>query len=86
LLPLQTTVPGVFAIGDVRAVGEARRRRDREGAAVVSQIHGYLAQPTAARARADSRSSRRRSSHSIERAASRAAPLSHRAEPVAERR
>jgi len=56
LLPLQTTVPGVFAIGDVRA-GSVKRVGGAigEGAAVVSQIHAYLAQPTAARARADSR-------------------------------
>jgi thioredoxin reductase (NADPH) len=55
-LPLQTSVPGVFAIGDVRA-GSVKRVGGAigEGAAVVSQIHAYLAQPTAARARADSR-------------------------------
>jgi len=44
-LPLQTSVPGVFAIGDVRA-GSVKRVGGAigEGAAVVSQIHAYLAQ------------------------------------------
>ena len=43
-LPLETSVPGVFAIGDVRA-GSVKRVGGAigEGAAVVSQIHGYLA-------------------------------------------
>jgi thioredoxin reductase (NADPH) len=43
-LPLQTTVPGVFAIGDVRA-GSVKRVGGAigEGAAVVAQIHAYLA-------------------------------------------
>ena len=43
-LPLQTSVPGVFAIGDVRA-GSVKRVGGAigEGAAVVSQIHAYLA-------------------------------------------
>ncbi|NML47745.1 FAD-dependent oxidoreductase [Ramlibacter sp. G-1-2-2] len=43
-LPLQTSVPGVFAIGDVRA-GSVKRvgAGIGEGAAVVAQIHGYLA-------------------------------------------
>ena len=43
-LPLQTSVPGVFAIGDVRA-GSVKRVGGAigEGAAVVAQIHGYLA-------------------------------------------
>ena len=43
-LPLQTNVPGVFAIGDVRA-GSVKRVGGAigEGAAVVSQIHAYLA-------------------------------------------
>ena len=41
---LQTTVPGVFAIGDVRA-GSVKRvgAAIGEGAAVVAQIHAYLA-------------------------------------------
>jgi thioredoxin reductase (NADPH) len=43
-LPLQTSVPGVFAIGDVRA-GSVKRVGGAigEGAAVVAQIHAYLA-------------------------------------------
>lgn len=43
-LPLQTSVPGVFAIGDVRA-GSIKRvgAAIGEGAAVVAQIHGFLA-------------------------------------------
>jgi thioredoxin reductase (NADPH) len=43
-LPLQTNVPGVFAIGDVRA-GSVKRVGGAigEGAAVVAQIHAYLA-------------------------------------------
>ena len=43
LLPLQTSVPGVFAIGDVRA-GSVKRVGGAigEGAAVVAQIHEYL--------------------------------------------
>jgi len=43
-LPLQTSVPGVFAIGDVRA-GSVKRVASAigEGAAVVQQIHAYLA-------------------------------------------
>jgi thioredoxin reductase (NADPH) len=43
-LPLQTSVPGVFAIGDVRA-GSAKRVGGAigEGAAAVAQIHAYLA-------------------------------------------
>jgi thioredoxin reductase (NADPH) len=42
-LPLQTSVPGVFAIGDVRA-GSVKRVGGAigEGAAVVPQIHAYL--------------------------------------------
>jgi thioredoxin reductase (NADPH) len=41
---LETTVPGVFAIGDVRA-GSTKRVAAAvgEGAAVVSQVHAYLA-------------------------------------------
>jgi thioredoxin reductase (NADPH) len=44
-LPLQTALPGVFAIGDVRA-GSTKRVAAAvgEGAAVVAQIHGFLAQ------------------------------------------
>lgn len=42
--PLATSVPGVFAIGDIRA-GSTKRVAAAvgEGAAVVSQIHGFLA-------------------------------------------
>jgi thioredoxin reductase (NADPH) len=44
LLPLQTSVPGVFAIGDVRA-GSTKRVAAAvgEGAAVVAQVHQFLA-------------------------------------------
>jgi thioredoxin reductase (NADPH) len=47
-LPLETSLPGVFAIGDVRA-GSTKRVAAAvgEGAAVVSQIHGILAGETA---------------------------------------
>ena len=43
-LPLETTMPGVFAIGDVRA-GSTKRVAAAvgEGAAVVAQIHTALA-------------------------------------------
>jgi len=43
---LETTVPGVFAIGDVRA-GSTKRVAAAvgEGAAVVAQLHAYLAVP-----------------------------------------
>jgi thioredoxin reductase (NADPH) len=43
-LPLETSVPGVFAIGDVRA-GSIKRVAAAvgEGAAVVAQIHAALA-------------------------------------------
>jgi thioredoxin reductase (NADPH) len=43
-LPLETSVPGIFAIGDVRA-GSVKRVGGAigEGAAVVAQIHGFLA-------------------------------------------
>ena len=43
-LPLETSVPGIFAIGDVRA-GSTKRVAAAvgEGAAVVAQIHGALA-------------------------------------------
>jgi thioredoxin reductase (NADPH) len=44
VLPLQTSVPGVFAIGDARA-GSVKRVGGAigEGAAVVAQLHAYLA-------------------------------------------
>lgn len=43
LMPLETSVPGVFAIGDVRA-GSVKRvgAAIGEGAAVVAQIHAFL--------------------------------------------
>jgi thioredoxin reductase (NADPH) len=43
-LPLETSVPGVFAIGDVRA-GSTKRvgAAIGEGAAVVAEIHAFLA-------------------------------------------
>ena len=43
ILPLETSMPGVFAIGDVRA-GSTKRVAAAvgEGAAVVAQIHGVL--------------------------------------------
>jgi thioredoxin reductase (NADPH) len=42
-MPLQTSVEGVFAIGDVRS-GSTKRVASAvgEGAAVVAQIHGFL--------------------------------------------
>ena len=42
-LPLETSMPGVFAVGDVRA-GSVKRVTAAvgEGAAVVAQLHGYL--------------------------------------------
>jgi thioredoxin reductase (NADPH) len=42
-LPLETSVPGMFAIGDVRA-GSVKRVGGAigEGAAVVAQLHAYL--------------------------------------------
>ncbi|HUL41647.1 MAG TPA: FAD-dependent oxidoreductase [Burkholderiales bacterium] len=42
--PLETSVPGIFAIGDVRA-GSVKRVAGAigEGAAVVAQIHAYIA-------------------------------------------
>src|SRR5438067_503432 len=54
-LPLQTSVPGVFAIGDVRA-GSVKRvgAAIGEGAAVVAQIHAYLAKSAHAAALAKS--------------------------------
>lgn len=44
-MPLETSIPGVFAIGDVRA-GSVKRVAAGvgEGAAVVAQLHGYLAE------------------------------------------
>ena len=47
-LPLETSVPGVFAIGDVRA-GSTKRVAAAvgEGAAAVAQIHALLARPVA---------------------------------------
>jgi thioredoxin reductase (NADPH) len=43
-LPLQTSVPGVFAIGDVRSESTKRvASAVGEGAAVTAQIHRYLA-------------------------------------------
>lgn len=43
-LPMQTSIKGVFAIGDVRS-GSTKRVASAvgEGASVVAQIHGYLA-------------------------------------------
>ncbi|HTS83792.1 MAG TPA: FAD-dependent oxidoreductase [Usitatibacter sp.] len=48
-MPLCSSIPGVFAIGDLRA-GSTKRvgAAIGEGAAVVSQIHGFLAQPQSA--------------------------------------
>lgn len=45
LLPLETSVHGIFAIGDVRS-GSVKRVGGAigEGAAVVAQIHGFLAE------------------------------------------
>ncbi len=50
---LETTVPGVFAVGDVRA-GSVKRVGGAigEGAAAVAQIHGYLARERRAMAHA----------------------------------
>jgi thioredoxin reductase (NADPH) len=44
-LPLETTVSGVFAIGDARA-GSTKRVAAAvgEGAAVVAQLHAWLAE------------------------------------------
>jgi thioredoxin reductase (NADPH) len=54
-LPLTTTVPGVFAVGDVRA-GSVKRVGGAigEGAAVVAQIHEYLGSWARARTRVGS--------------------------------
>ena len=54
-LPHQTNIPGVFAIGDVRA-GSVKRvgASIGEGAAVVAQIHAYLAARAALGARVGS--------------------------------
>jgi thioredoxin reductase (NADPH) len=43
-MSLQTSMPGVYAIGDVRS-GSIKRVASAvgEGAAVVAQIHAYLA-------------------------------------------
>jgi thioredoxin reductase (NADPH) len=41
-LPLETSWPGVFAIGDVRA-GSTSAAAVGEGAAVLAQIHSLLA-------------------------------------------
>ena len=51
--PLETSVPGVFAIGDVRA-GSVKRVGGAigEGAAVVAQIHAFLAREGAVAAHA----------------------------------
>ena len=51
--PLETTLPGVFAIGDVRA-GSIKRVATAvgDGATVISLVHGYLAEhPRSARAK-----------------------------------
>jgi thioredoxin reductase (NADPH) len=49
-LPLESSVPGVFAIGDVRA-GSVKRVGGAigEGAAAVAQIHAFLARQPLAR-------------------------------------
>ncbi|MBT2186654.1 FAD-dependent oxidoreductase [Sphingobium nicotianae] len=54
VLPLETSMPGVFAIGDIRA-GSTKRVAAAvgEGAAVVAQIHAALAATDSARERAD---------------------------------
>ena len=51
--PLETSMPGVFAIGDVRA-GSVKRVGGAigEGAAAVAQIHAFLSRQSAAAARA----------------------------------
>jgi thioredoxin reductase (NADPH) len=54
VLPLETSIPGVFAIGDIRA-GSTKRVAAAvgEGAAVVAQIHAALAVADALRERAE---------------------------------
>jgi thioredoxin reductase (NADPH) len=43
--PLETSVPGIFAVGDVRSESAKRvAAAVGDGAAVVSQIHAYLSQ------------------------------------------
>jgi len=45
--PLETSVPGMFAVGDVRSESAKRvAAAVGDGAAVVSQIHAYLSQLT----------------------------------------
>jgi thioredoxin reductase (NADPH) len=42
--PLETSLPGMFAVGDVRSESTKRvASAVGDGAAVVSQIHAYLA-------------------------------------------
>ena len=43
-LPLETSLPGVFAVGDVRA-GSIKRVATAvgDGATVIAMLHGYLA-------------------------------------------
>jgi thioredoxin reductase (NADPH) len=50
-LPLETSVPGIFAVGDVR-LGSVKRVGGAigEGAAVVAQIHAYMARQDALQA------------------------------------
>jgi thioredoxin reductase (NADPH) len=52
-LPLETGIEGIFAVGDVRC-GSVKRvgAAIGEGAAVVAQLHAYLARRTAASAAA----------------------------------
>jgi thioredoxin reductase (NADPH) len=52
-LPLETSIPGVFAIGDVRASSTKRvAAAVGEGAAVVAQLHEWLAANQGSHARA----------------------------------
>jgi thioredoxin reductase (NADPH) len=53
-LPLETDVPGVFAVGDVRS-GSVKRVGGAigEGAAVVAQLHSVLSQASAVRRRTE---------------------------------
>ena len=47
-LSLETSIPGVFAIGDARASSTKRvAAAVGEGAAVVAQVHAWLASPEA---------------------------------------